>query len=342
MDELLFRHLRGQTTEDENRTVAAWRDRTADAGRVLAGLGRLVEAGRAADLAVDPGDPPSVRGVIRRAEARGGRLAARRGPERARLLRYGGWAAAAAAAGFALWNILADSHARIADGGRPLQEFITASGETAMVRLEDGSVIRLGPESRLTTLAAAGGAQGRDLSAAVRQVMLQGEAFFSVATNRERPFRVTTATGTARVLGTRFHLAAQTEELAVVVLEGRVALAGPDQEVEVGAGQATRFVRGRRGQVTSAPPIEDVAAWMRGFLIFQDTPLAVAMREVGERYGTEVKIDDALLLERTLTMWFSSKSLEEVMTVVCSVIDASCSIGESAVRIRARDEGVES
>lgn len=40
MDELLFRHLRGQTTEDENGTVAAWRDRTDHAGRVMAGLAK--------------------------------------------------------------------------------------------------------------------------------------------------------------------------------------------------------------------------------------------------------------------------------------------------------------
>ena len=342
MDELLFRYLRKQTTEDEDRSVNAWRNRSADAKRDLADLGRMIEAGQAADLMVDPGDPPSAEQLIRKAEARGSRFAAYRRPARARFVHYGGWAAAAAVAGFALWNALADSAAHDMSGKRPSQEFITASGETAMVRLEDGSVIRLGPESRLTTVAATGWSEGQSPSSSARQVMLQGEAFFSVATNEEQPFRITTVAGTARVLGTRFHLAAQAGELAVVVVEGRVALAGPDQEVEVGAGQSTRIVRGTPGPVTSAPPIEDVAGWLRGFLIFRDTPLAVAMREVGERYGTEVDIADPALLERTLTMWFSSKSLEEVMTVVCGVIDASCGIGEGVVRIRARDEGVKS
>lgn len=342
MDELLFRYLREQTTEDENRSVDAWRNRSADATRVLADIARLIEAVRVADLAVDPGDPPSAGQMIRKAEGRRGRIAALRRPARARFVHYGGWAAAAAAAGFALWNVLADSAVPVVNGTRPSQEFITAPGETAMVRLEDGSVIRLGPGSRLTTTFAAGGYAGQSPNSLARQVTLQGEAFFSIATNEERPFRVTTAAGTARVLGTRFHLAAQAGELAVVVVEGKVALAGPDQEVEVGAGQSTRLVRGTPGPVTSAPPLEDMREWLRGFLIFQDTPLAVAMREVGERYGTEVEIGDPALLARTLTMWFSAKSLEEVMTVVCGVVNASCSIGEGVVRIRARDEGVES
>lgn len=341
MDELLFRYLRGQTTEDENRSVDAWRIRSADADRVLAGLGHLIEAGRAADLTVDPGDPPSAGQVIRRAEARRFRSPAHRTPGRSRLIQYGGWAAAAAVAGLALWNALGDSPTRVVNGTPASQEFITAPGETAMVRLEDGSVIRLGPGSRLAT-AAASGYPDQSPGSFARQVTLHGEAFFAIATNEEQPFRVTTAAGTARVLGTRFHLAAQAGELSVVVVEGRVALDGPAQGVEVEAGQATRLVRGTPGPVTNAPPIEEVAGWMRGFLAFQDTPLAAAMREVAERYGTEVEIADPALLDRTLTMWFSSKSLEEVMTVVCGVIGASCSIGEGVVRIRARGEEVES
>lgn len=342
MEELLFRYLRRQTTEDENRLVDAWRNGSADGERVLAGLVRLIEAGRAADLAVDPGDPPAAGQVVREAGTRGGRDAAHSRPARARLIHYSGWAAAAAVAGLALWHALGDSPAQVVNGTGPSQEFITAPGETAMVRTEDGSVIRLGPESRLTTAAATEGFPGRSPNSFARQVTLQGEAFFSIAANGEQPFRVTTAAGTARVLGTRFHLAAQAGELSVVVVEGRVALDGPDQGVEVGSGQATRLVRGTPGPVTSAPPIEEVAGWMRGFLIFQDTPLDLAMHEVGEHYGMEVEIGEPALLERTLTMWFSSKSLEEVMTVVCGVIGASCSIGEGVVRIRARGEEVES
>ena len=341
MDELLFRYLRQQTTEDENRSVDAWRSRCADAERILLDLGRLIEAGRAADRMVDPGDPPSVEQVIQRAEASRFRSPTRRSPGRNRFVHYGGWTAAAAVAGVALWNALADSPESVASGSPASQEFITTSGETAMVRLEDGSLIRLGPGSRLTT-AVATGSPDQSPSSLSRQVTLHGEAFFAIATNEEQPFHVTTAAGTARVLGTRFHLAALAGELAVVVVEGRVALAGPDQEVEVGAGSATRLVRGRPGPVTSAPPVEEVAEWMRGFLAFQDTPLAAAMREVGERYGTEVEIADPALLDRTLTMWFSRKSLEEVMTVVCGVIDASCGIGEGVVRIMARGKEVES
>ena len=197
-----------------------------------------------------------------------------------------------------------------------------------MVRLADGTVIRLGPDSRLTTRAER-----------PRSANFHGEAFFAVATDEARPFTIATGAGTARVLGTRFHLAANTDELAVTVVEGRVSLAGPDHEVQVGAGQAIRLLRGLPSPVGSAAPIETVADWMEGFLIFHDTPLDAAMNEVEQRYGAEVVVGDAALLDRTLTMWFDSKSLSEVMTVVCSVIDARCSIDAGVVRIESGDRG---
>lgn len=288
----------------------------------------LARLGRAVDLAVDPGDPPTAEDVIGIAEARAAAAAARPVRTRSRWRLVGGLVAAAAAvlAGFALW----DARDRLVDGageGAPLaHEFLTGAGETSMVRLSDGSLIRLGPESRLRTPSGPPG----------REVTLQGEAFFSITRNEDHPFRVTTGAGTARVLGTRFHLAAGADELHVVVVEGRVALATTDQEVQVGAGQMTSLMGGRPGPVLDAPPIEEVADWLSGFLVFQDTPLETAMEEIGQRFGVEVVMDDSAPREQTLTMWFSSKSLEEILTVVCGVIDARCGMEEGVVRVRSR------
>lgn len=334
MDELLLRHLRGRTTDDESRSVEAWLRETPDAEQELNDLRLLVEAARAADLEVEPGLPPAPDLVVRGAGAR--RAAAirrasdraRGRPARSRFGLFAGWATAAACAAAALvvWNARDPAASGTGGGSLASQEFITAPGETAIVRLGDGSVIRLGPGSRV-----------RNVEGSARAVVLDGEAFFSIASNPARPFRVTTVAGTARVLGTRFHLVARPDELRVVVVEGTVALGTASEEVQVGAGQAASIIEGRPGPVTTAPPIEEAAVWLEGFIIFQDTPLDLAVREVEHRYGAEVAVEDAILLERTLTMWFTSKSLDEVMTVICNVIDAQCSIGDGRVRMRLRD-----
>ncbi|MCY4399283.1 MAG: FecR domain-containing protein [Gemmatimonadetes bacterium] len=338
MDDLLLRYLRKQTTEEETASVDVWLNSSPGNERALADLRRMVQVGRAADRMVEPGNPPRAEEVIWRAEARATHSPAstragsvtRIRPVRPRLRLMGGLAAAAVVLlmGVGLWNAFGDS-GRTGAATAELQEFMTGPGQTEMVRLGDGSIIRLGPDSRLSTTG--GGA--------AREVTLQGEAFFAVATDEARPFRIVTAAGTARVLGTRFHLAAGPDKLAVTVVEGRVALAGPDHEVQVGAGQATSLLRGQPESVEAAPPLEAVAAWLDDFLVFHDTPLRVAMNEVEQRYGVRVEVDDPALQEQTLTMWFSSKSLDEVMTVVCGVVDARCSIGEQVVTIQSHDTG---
>lgn len=341
MNELLLRYLRKQTTEEENASVTAWLDGSADRERELADLRRMVEVGHMADRRVDPGELPQVEDVIWRAEARvvrsvgrGGAGIGRRLRPRRSWLRRSDWLAAAVVGAVVLgaWQVVTQLGGN--DATSPIQEFATGPGETEMVRLADGSVVRLGPDSRLSAAWPAGSPEGW-----TREVALQGEAFFAVATNATRPFRIVTDVGTAQVLGTRFHLAAGADELAVAVVEGRVALAGPGHEVQVRAGQATSLLRGLPQDVAAAPPIATVAAWLDDFLVFQDTPLGAAMDEVEERYGTEVVVGDPALLDRTLTMWFESKSLDEVMTVVCSVVDARCSIGGGVVRMEGADPG---
>ncbi|MDE2754341.1 MAG: FecR domain-containing protein [Gemmatimonadota bacterium] len=337
MDELLLRHLRRQTTDEENATVAEWLRGSAERERELAELGRLVEAGKMADRRIVPGDVPAAEGVIWRAEARKvgsgvGRLGRRlRLPRPRRRFDLVAAGVVALAASMVFQFFVSGTNG--GPGSAPvLQDFATGPGETELVRLADGTVIRLGPDSRLITWA--------DPSA--RTATFQGQAFFAVATDEARPFTIVADAGTARVLGTRFHLAAHTDELAVTVVEGRVALAGPDHEVQVGAGQATSLLRGVPSPIEATAPIETVADWMAGFLIFHDTPLDAAMNEVEQHYGVEVVVGDAALLDRTLTMWFDSKSLSEVMTVVCSVIDARCSIDAGVVRIESADRGAAS
>ena len=320
----------------------------------MAELRRVVQAGRAADGRVAVGDAPAAEEVIWRAEARragaagrGGAVGvrggvglgsgwlgrrvvrSRRGRSRRRDLMA---AAALVVVCVGGWQVAANMGSYRAVTAPAFQEFATGPGETEIVRLTDGTVIRLGPESAL----------GASVGETARDATLRGEAFFAVAADALRPFRIETAAGVAQVLGTRFHLSARADELAVTVVEGRVALAGPGHEVQVGAGQATRLLGGRPEPIRAAAPVERVADWMDGFLIFHDTPLDAAMLEVERLYGAQVVVDDAALLGRTLTMWFDSKSLSEVMTVVCSAIDARCSIGESVVRVEAAAGGAAS
>lgn len=100
----------------------------------------------------------------------------------------------------------------------PLHELATGVGERMRITLADGTGIVLGPATRLWFPEHFG---------AEREVRLEGEAVFDVATDSVRSFRVLTDAAVTRVLGTRFGVRAYPEDeyVEVVVAEGRVAVA---------------------------------------------------------------------------------------------------------------------
>ncbi len=94
--------------------------------------------------------------------------------------------------------------------------YTSVVGQQRTISLADGSVIQLNTDTRLRV---AYDAEFRNIS------LLQGEAYFTVAKNRERPFRVRAGGGLVEAVGTAFSVYLKNSDISVSVTEGRVALA---------------------------------------------------------------------------------------------------------------------
>jgi transmembrane sensor len=201
--------------------------------------------------------------------------------------------------------------------------YSTGPGQQLTVRFEDGSVARLAPNSRLR--AAPNGA---------REAWLEGTAFFGIAERNGQPFVVHTASGDARVLGTRFELRVEEGRVRLAVLEGKVELVGPAGQELVTAGNVSQAERGDPPTAPQTANVHELLTWMGDVLIFQDTPLGDAAQEIERKYHIPVRIADAALRERTLTALFDQQSLDTVITTVCRVVDATCQVQDSVVVVR--------
>jgi transmembrane sensor len=86
----------------------------------------------------------------------------------------------------------------------------------SMIKMPDGSIVWLNAGSKITYY--------EDFNKNDRKVMLTGEAFFSVATNKSKPFTVYTSDIIVRAFGTRFNVKAYPEEKTVTTTleEGKV------------------------------------------------------------------------------------------------------------------------
>jgi ferric-dicitrate binding protein FerR (iron transport regulator) len=179
-------------------------------------------------------------------------------------------------------------------------------------------VVRIGPESSLRF----------PQDSERREVWLDGEAFFSVAAVKDRPFVVHTRTGTATALSTRFRVEASGEELRVGVLQGKVALAMGGVEREVDGGEVGRVASGKL-TVEAAASVAELRPNLGAFLAFRSTPLWMVADEVEDYYGVKVELESEEVAERTVTASFQDASFPELMSVVCRITAARCSIADS-------------
>ena len=91
------------------------------------------------------------------------------------------------------------------------------------MELADGTRVWLNAESRLRYPVAFTGKE--------RKVEMEGEVYFEVAKNKEKPFIVTVNGVDIRVLGTSFNVSAYQEEVVATLVEGKVQLKKGNEQV---------------------------------------------------------------------------------------------------------------
>lgn len=317
MEEIIVRSLQGRASADEERALSNWRQASSSNDERYRELQRLWSLIRDVEAPV-VSSVPSVGDIIRSEGTSQSAAADTRRGDRARFS-WRSWGAAAAAV-----VVLALGISQADFGASHVAELSTGTGEMATLRLPDGSVVRLAPRSRLLFSG----------TPDAREVWLEGRAFFAVAKQEGAPFRVRSHAGDALVLGTRFDIRIEEDNMRVLVVEGRVALSSGVERVEVTAGELSYVAAGAEPSVVKVPDVQRMLEWLGEFLVFQATPLDQFAREFEQHYGIRVRILDATLANRTVTGWFTDQPAEDVLMMVCHAADVQCSVRNGVANIQ--------
>lgn len=184
---------------------------------------------------------------------------------------------------------------------------VTDTAEIRQLELPDGSRITLAAGSALTL----------SFAADIRRVdLLKGEAFFRVAPNASRPFRVRTGDVETTVVGTRFDVRRDPTGVAVSVEEGVVevgAVATEGSAIQtLGPGDAVHVSwQGRAVRSSVSPQL--VAAWRHGQLILQDVPLQDAVAQLRPYYGGGIVVADDVLAGKPITGAYNLNDPEDAL-----------------------------
>jgi transmembrane sensor len=118
--------------------------------------------------------------------------------------------------------------------------------------------------------------------------LMEGQALFQVAKDKDRPFVVDTGTATIRAVGTEFDVQLLGTDTTVSVVEGTVAVlstparnSSDRKDLMVNAGEQA-IVTARASTKPKQPiSVSAATAWTRGRLEFDETPL----REVADEFN---------------------------------------------------------
>ena len=198
------------------------------------------------------------------------------------------------------------------------EQFATAVGEQRTIRLSDGSEINLNTD---TEVQVAYTRRQRNVT------LVKGEAHFTVAQSKRRPYLVYAGDGLVRAVGTAFTVHLRPDAaVEVTVEEGRVALspslvvnrstgasdAAPDtRELIAGA----NVVYGERvQQMTQLPPAEisRKLAWRQGVLAYAGEPLSEVVADISRYTPLTIEIADPDLQTLQIGGYFKIGEVDEM------------------------------
>ena len=219
------------------------------------------------------------------------------------------------------WSAPDDSH---------LERHFTRIGEQKTIDLDDGSVVTLNTATQLVV----------DYSEQGRKILLErGEAYFEVAKDLARPFRVELGVRSVTAIGTAFTIRKHPERYRVAVLQGAVSLHELTEEASLSApsisddgepvaiegtvqrrvdeGWVAEFeVSGNRMTAFQPESMERYRGWRSGMLRFDREPLYQVIQELNRYSRKKILIEDAAIMEISVYASVSVKELDSALNAL--------------------------
>ncbi|RMR05560.1 putative FecR protein [Pseudomonas savastanoi pv. glycinea] len=190
-------------------------------------------------------------------------------------------------------------------------DYHTGTGETRVVKLNDGSQLTLAARSAVDV----------DYSGNTRRItLLSGEALFDVVHDARRPFQVDASNVVIRVLGTSFDVARSETGIKVEVREGAVGVSANGSPYRLGAGQRLWFdaVQGSAQQTAIAP--DEVATWVSGQQFFENATVQEVVEQLRKYQRGWIVIGGDALGQKRVTGLYDLRDTQRALQALAKPI----------------------
>lgn len=192
----------------------------------------------------------------------------------------------------------------------------TAFGVRTQIELSDGTKVWINSGSKLT--------YPEEFTGNVREVKLDGEAYFQVESDKEHPFYVDLNGCKVKATGTRFNISNYKEdkEITTYLEHGMVSLLsadgkGSNKSVQLNENEIIVYQKvDKHYHITNADGKKYIG-WIEGALIFKNDNTNDVAARLGRWYNAEIIFDDDVLKsDYVFTATFIHESLEEALRLL--------------------------
>lgn len=207
-------------------------------------------------------------------------------------------------------------------------EKYSAAADSVRISLPDGSLISLNKGGECYV--------SNDYGDTDRKILLFGEAYFDVAKNENKPFKIEVGPTEVMVLGTSFNLnEGDNGNIHLTLVEGRVQFSSKKNAVTLTEGESFKYLSETSGFEKTTYSENDLG-WKTGKLTFQASPLEIVLNYISKMYQIPFQYDSEEIADLHLTTQFEKEKLEEVIQEIELVLPVKFSASENGYEIKTK------
>ena len=206
-------------------------------------------------------------------------------------------------------------------------------GSVSQMMLSDSTLVYLNAGSELKYSAGKG--------EKTREVFLEGEAWFDVKKDSDRPFIVHTPYYLVRVTGTNFNVKAyqSDNEITTTLEEGEVKINSSENfklEHEITLQPGEQLVYNKSSKNINIKEVDTnlYTSWKNNKLMFLKMSFGDLIVLLERKYGVEIKVDNPDILKYHYTGTIKNESILEILNIVKHTLPVDYDIDGQVIHIR--------
>ena len=202
--------------------------------------------------------------------------------------------------------------------------------EKSKVVLPDGTEVWLNSNTTLTYT--------KSGKPNLREVSLEGEAYFDVKHDAQSPFIIKTEDVSIKVHGTQFNVNSYkaSKETVISLYEGSISMKIADMDLFLKPGEEAYFNKKSKTINIEKENVEYAKTWKQDKIRIENKNMREVCKFLSKKYEVEIQIDPSISNDQSYTFTMKDQSLEEVFQIMSTITPIDYSFSENEIIITSK------